>query len=75
MKRKLIFVFLIFVFLGFMVLFVFNRIIKKTADWKYIQQAGGIKTGTPLKTEDGIYLPIIALRSSVMAYGREFLIL
>jgi hypothetical protein len=59
MKRKLIFAFLTFVFLGFMVLFVFNSITKKTADWQYIQQAGGIKTGTPLKTEDGLYLPII----------------
>ena len=28
------------------------------ADWAFIESVGGIKVGTPLKTEQGYYLPI-----------------
>ncbi len=46
-------------FLAIIVVVAFNSITRVTADWKLIQDVGGIKTGTPLLTEDGFYLPVV----------------
>jgi len=59
MKRKLIIFPIIFVLLVFVLFVSFNYFTKKPADWKFVQRVGGIKTGTPLETEDGFYLPVI----------------
>jgi len=46
-------------FLAIIVVVAFNSITRVTADWKFIQDVGGIKTGTPLLTEDSFYLPVV----------------
>ena len=38
---------------------LFISITRKSADWNFIQNVGGIKTEKPIETEDGYYLPII----------------
>jgi hypothetical protein len=37
----------------------FNVLFRESADWKFIQSVGGIRTEMPLETEDGFYLPVI----------------
>lgn len=59
MKNKSIIIPGIFMIIAFALFVVFNNISKKTADWEFIQKVGGIKTETPLETEDGFYLPVI----------------
>ena len=36
----------------------FENFTRQPEDWDFIQKVGGIKTGTPLETEDGFYLPV-----------------
>ena len=38
---------------------LFISITRKSADWNFIQNVGGIKTEKPIETEDGYYLPVI----------------
>ena len=38
---------------------VFNSLTRKSADWNFIQNVGGIKTEKPIDTQDGYYLPVI----------------
>jgi hypothetical protein len=38
---------------------LFNSLTRKSADWNFIQNVGGIKTEKPVETEDGYYLPVI----------------
>jgi|GEM_PF-2225346 len=36
-----------------------NTLTRKSADWNFIQNVGGIKIKKPIETEDGYYLPVI----------------
>ena len=36
----------------------FETFTRETENWDFIQKVGGIKTGTPLETENGFYLPV-----------------
>lgn len=59
MKNILIITTDILVFLlvtSFVTLYFLNR---QPRDWDFIQKVGGIKTGIPLETEDGLYLPVL----------------
>ncbi len=48
---------LVFLLMAFFVsLYFFTR---EISDWEFIQKVGGIKTGVPLETEDGFYLPVL----------------
>lgn len=38
---------------------LFDSLTRKSADWNFIQNVGGIKIEKPIETEDGYYLPII----------------
>lgn len=40
------------------VLISFETLTRKTEDWDFIQKVGGIMIETPLKTEEGFYLPV-----------------
>ena len=57
--KKLIISAIIVVSLALIGLLVFNSLTRKSADWNFIQNVGGIKTEKPIETEDGYYLPII----------------
>ena len=59
MNKKLKIATIVIAFFAIIVIVSFNTIISKTADWEFIQNVGGIKTGIPLKTEDGFYLPVV----------------
>jgi hypothetical protein len=58
MKKRHVIIIGIAVLTGIALVVAFNFITKKNADWYFIQEVGGIKTGIPLDTEDGIYLPV-----------------
>lgn len=58
MKKALIYIsVLISVLLIIWILFI--SLTRKSADWSFIQNVGGIKTEKPIETEDGYYLPVI----------------
>ena len=58
MKNRLIILSGVFVFLAMILLFSFYTLTREAEDWDFIQKVGGIKTETPLETEDGFYLPV-----------------
>jgi hypothetical protein len=57
--KKFIITISIIVSLVLLAWLVFNSLTRKSADWNFIQNVGGIKTEKPIDTEDGYYLPII----------------
>ncbi|MEP6466756.1 MAG: hypothetical protein ABJB05_10645 [Parafilimonas sp.] len=60
MKRNLRITLIVFALLAALIYIFYDAIIMhQTADWDFIQRVGGIKTQTPLETQDGFYLPVI----------------
>ena len=59
MKKKIILISGIFALILVLALVSFYTLTRKTVDWDFIQRVGGIKTESPLPTEDGFYLPVI----------------
>lgn len=49
----------IFIFLFLLISISLYSFTRETKDWEFIQKVGGIKTGTPIETEDGLYLPVL----------------
>lgn len=49
----------IFIFLFLLISISLYSFTRETKDWDFIQKVGGIKTGTPIETEDGLYLPVL----------------
>jgi hypothetical protein len=58
LKKKIIITSSILLFLALASFVSLYHLSRYTADWKFIQEVGGIKTGIPLETEDGFYLPV-----------------
>jgi len=58
MKKKFIIVFGVLTLIVLVLFVSFETLTRETEDWDFIQQVGGIKTETPLETEDGFYLPV-----------------
>jgi len=58
MRKKIIIISSVFVFLTLILLVSFDTFTRQTEDWDFIQKVGGIETETPLETEDGFYLPV-----------------
>ncbi|MFC0879010.1 hypothetical protein ACE01N_20615 [Saccharicrinis sp. FJH2] len=59
MSKKWIIIISAITLLSLTLTFLFFNFTRETAEWDYIQNVGGIKTDTPLETEDGYYLPIL----------------
>jgi len=58
MRKKFIIVLGVLTLLVLVLLVSFVTLTRETEDWDFIQKVGGIKTETPLETEDGFYLPV-----------------
>ncbi|MFV0590705.1 MAG: hypothetical protein ACK5M7_04925 [Draconibacterium sp.] len=58
MRKKWIIIISVFAFVTVVLSSLFYILTRETASWEFIQEVGGIKTGTPLETKDGFYLPI-----------------
>ncbi len=58
MNKKWIIIISIIVLLTSVLWSSFCILTRENASWNFIQNVGGIKTSTPLETEDGFYLPI-----------------
>lgn len=58
MRKKFKIVLGVLTLLVLVLLVSFGTLTRETVDWAFIQKVGGIKTETPLETEDGFYLPV-----------------
>ena len=58
MRKKFKIVFGVLTLFVLVLLVSFETFTRETEDWDFIQKVGGIKTGMPLETEDGFYLPV-----------------
>ena len=58
MRKRLLVIAGVFVFLTLILLALFYKFNREVVGWNFIQKIGGIKTDTPLETEDGFYLPV-----------------
>jgi hypothetical protein len=58
MRKKFIIVFGVLTLLVLVLFVSFETLTRETEDWDFIQTVGGIKTETPLETEEGFYLPV-----------------
>ena len=58
MRKKFKIVLGVLTLLVLVLLVSFETLTRETEDWDFIQKVGGIRTETPLETEDGFYLPV-----------------
>jgi hypothetical protein len=58
MRKKFKIVFGVLTLLVLVLLISFVTLTRETENWDFIQKVGGIKTETPLETENGFYLPV-----------------
>lgn len=58
MRKKFKIVIGVLTLLVLVLLISFVTLTRETENWDFIQKVGGIKTETPLETENGFYLPV-----------------
>ena len=58
MRKNFKIVFGVWTLLVLVLLISFVTLTRETENWDFIQKVGGIKTETPLETENGFYLPV-----------------
>lgn len=59
MRTKFKIVSIVFALFVFVLFVSFETFTRERVNWDFIQKVGGIKTETPMETEDGYYLPVI----------------